>query len=220
MTRGGHVRVYAVLLTALALAGSANAASAQVIEDTGGRGFELLGSIGLLTPVSSLVDDPESFGATVNVSVAWGLDGMLWTSEHFGVGLTGWYSGAKLQVLDTDFQGAVPDDLGDITYLTGTVQAVYRFRGAGSRSPIEPYLAAGGGVRYLGADEIAAPQVVDSTDPAGTIAGGFRVDGILADVMIRLEIRDNISFYKSDATGESKLQNDLILSFGFGYRFP
>lgn len=219
MTRSGRVRIYAALFAAFLLAAGTSPTSGQVISETGGRGLELLGAIGLLTPTASLMEDPESFGVTINVGVAYGLDGTLWTSDHFGVGLTGWYSPAKLQVQSTDFEGAVPDDLGSANYLSATIQGVYRFRGEGSRSPVEPYLAAGGGIRSLWVDEIGAPQIVDSTDPAGTIAGGFRVDGILADVMIRLEIRDNISFYTSPKTDESKMQHDLLLSFGVGVRF-
>ena len=37
--------------------------------------------------------------------------------------------------------------------------------------------------------------------------------------MIRVEIRNNVSFYDSDVTDDSKLQNDVIMSFGVGYRF-
>ena len=59
-----------------------------------------------------------------------------------------------------------------------------------------------------------------STDPAGSIAGGIRLDGILSPrMMIRLEVRNNMSFYTSPATDESRLQNDMILSFGIGTRF-
>lgn len=223
MTPGGRVRIHIVLATALLAAFSTlltpPLSAQQVVEDTEDRGFELMGAIGLMTPIASLMRDPESFGATINVNVAYGIDGTYWTSRKFGVGLVGWYSPAKLQVLETDFQGAVPDDLGRARYVSGMVEGIYRFRGEGSRRSLEPYFALGAGVRHLNVDEIADPQVVTKTDPAGTIAGGIRLDGVLERMMIRLEIRNNMSFYRSPATDESRLQNDMILSFGIGTRF-
>jgi hypothetical protein len=219
MTSGGRVRIHVVLAAALVAAFSAPLAGQQAIEETQDKGFELVGAVGLMTPIASLMSDPESFGATINVNIAYGIDGTYWTSRKFGVGVVGWYSSAKLQVLDTDFQGAVPDDLGRARYAVGMVEGIYRFRGEGSRRSLEPYLAFGAGVRHLNVDEIANPQVVTSTDPAGTIAGGIRLDGILSRMMIRLEVRNNMSLYKSPATDQSKLQNDMILSFGIGTRF-
>jgi hypothetical protein len=201
---------------ALLLAGPANAQTA--FEETGDKGFELLGSIGLLTPVANLTEDPATFGATINVNVIYGLDAIFWTSQRFGVGATGWYSPARLQPRDLP-QGAPEVDLGKADYAVGTLQAIYRFVGSGSQSPLEPYLAAGAGVRHLSVSEAANPEVEDSTDPAGTVAGGVRLQGVISKMMIRLEIRDNFSMYESPTTGESRLQNDVVLTFGVGVRF-
>ncbi len=218
MTRSGRVRIHAMLpavALALLLAGPAKAQTA--FEETGGKGFELLGSIGLLTPLANLTEDPASFGVTVNVNVIYGLDAIYWTSRHFGVGATGWYAPAQLQARDLP-QGIPEITLGDVQYAVGTLQAIYRFVGSGSQSPLEPYLAAGAGVRHLAVSE-ADPELATSTDPAGTVAGGVRLQGVVSKMMIRLELRDNFSMYESPTTGESRLQNDVVLTFGIGVRF-
>ncbi|MFV1987936.1 MAG: hypothetical protein ACC682_11705, partial [Gemmatimonadota bacterium] len=187
-------------------------------EERGGVGYQFLGTVGLLTPLANLTEDPASFGVTINVNVIYGLDATLWTSRHFGVGASGWYAPAQLQARDLA-QGAPEIDLGSADYTVGTLQAIYRFVGSGSRSPLEPYLAAGAGIRSLSVHEAANPEVVNSTDPAGTVAGGVRLRGVISKMMIRLEIRDNFSMFESPTTGESRLQNDVLLSFGVGVRF-
>ena len=222
MTRRGRVRLNSVF--ALALLGAttglplAAQEALQDFDETGNRGFELLGAVGLLTPVGNLTEDPASFGTTINVNVAYGLEGTIWLSRHWGVGAAGWYSPAQLQARDLP-QGIEGPDLGSADYATGAIEAIYRFRGEGSRSVLEPYLAAGGGIRHLSVGPEAAPEVRDATDPAAVVAGGVRLEGVLTKMMIRLEVRDHISMFESPTTGESKLQNDIILSFGVGVRF-
>ena len=106
MTPGGPVRINAVLATAILTAAFSSPLTAQqAVEDTPDQGFEILGAVGLMTPIASLMKDPQSFGATINVNIAYGLDATYWTSRKFGVGLVGWYSPAKLQVLDTGLSG-------------------------------------------------------------------------------------------------------------------
>lgn len=219
MTRSGHVRIDAVLaVVALLMTAGAPVTAQASFQESGDSGFELLGAIGLLTPVGNLTADPASFGTTINVNIAYGLDAIYWTSRNWGFGGTGWYSPAQLQARDIP-QGSIEPDLGTADYAIGTLQAIYRIKGEGSRSPLEPYFAAGGGVRSISVGAKAQPQVESSTDIAGTIAGGVRLEGVISKMMIRLEIRDNISTYKSPTTGESRLQNDLIASFGIGVRF-
>ncbi|MDX1393865.1 MAG: hypothetical protein R3195_05720 [Gemmatimonadota bacterium] len=222
MTRRGRVRLPAVLAAALLGAATTTAPlTAQNpvdFDETGGEGFEILGAIGLLTPLGSLVSNEDGVGATVNVNVSYGLDAVYWASSRWGVGATGWYSPAQLSIVGLP-QGTEQPDLGNADYFVGALNAIYRFRGEGSRSPLEPYLAAGGGIRHLDVGGMAAPFVEDSTDPAATVAGGVRLQGVISKMMIRLEMRDNISLYESPATGDSKLLNDLLLSFGVGVRF-
>jgi hypothetical protein len=201
----------------LVTAGAPTAAQ-DTFDESGDSEFEVLGAIALLTPIGNLTADPATFGTTINVNVAYGLDGIFWASNNWGFGATGWYSPAQLQARDLP-QGSELPDLGKADYLVGAAQAIYRIRSEGSRSPLEPYFAAGLGVRHISVDEMANPEVESGTDPAGTIAGGVRLQGVMSTMMIRLELRDNISTYKSPTTGESRLQNDILISFGVGVRF-
>lgn len=220
MTRSGPVRIHSVLASAALLLAAMNPLAAQdAFDDTGYEGLELVGAIALMTPLGNLTEDAATFGTTINVNLAYGLEAVMWASNRWGFGASGWYSPAKLQARDLP-DGIFEVDLGDAKYAVGTLQAIYRFRGEGSRNPLEPYFALGGGVRHIDVDEdLANPEVVDSTDPAGTIAGGIRLQGLLSKMMIRIEIRDNFSIYESPTTGESRLQNDVLLSFGVGVRF-
>lgn len=214
----GLAPLFGALLAAMALGPRETTAqmAEEAIEE---RGFELLGHVGLITPVGNLTDNPDAFGASMKVSLVYGVDAIYWTSKNFGVGFVGLYAPGELQTLATSFQGVVPDDLGDVDYLAGAVNAIYRFRGSGSSSLVEPYFAVGGGLRRISVDAIAGPEVESSTDPTATLAGGIRIEGIGPGLMMRVEIRDFISSYESPATGDSKLQNDFAISFGIGTRF-
>lgn len=220
--RVGWTRVGS-LAGALLVAGLAPApgAAAQEVEDPNAphETFDVAGFVGLLTPVANLTDDPESFATVIDPYVAMGLDVTYWLSDRFGLDVTGVYSPAELAAKGTQFQGAIPDSLGNVTFLAGAVSAVYRFRSSGSASALEPYLAAGFGLKYVGVDEIARPEVESTTDPAATLAAGIRTR-IVRGLALRIEVRDFASYFEAPTTGDSKLQNDVLVTVGVGAGFP
>lgn len=169
--------------------------------------------VGVLTPLSDLTEDPATFGTAITASGLVGGDVTMWLGRRWGVAVQGVFGPADLQVRATEFQGAVPDDLGEAEVLAGTASVVYRLVPGGAASLLEPYFAAGGGVRRLTVEAIAAPEVEDATDPAATVAAGAyaRVSDALA---FRIEVRDLISSFQSPATGEARLQNDLWVTVG------
>lgn len=216
-TRGAAL---AVGLLVLALAGPSPVAAQMEEEDGGTFGvFDVAGFVGLLTPVANLTEDPESFATVIDPYLALGVDLTYWLSERFGIDVTGVYSPSELAVRSTQFQGAIPDDLGDATFLAGTLSAVYRFRSSGSGSALEPYVAGGFGLKRVSVDEIAAPEVESTTDPAATLAAGIRTR-IVERFTLRIEVRDFASYFESPTTGDSKLQNDVVVTVGVGAGLP
>lgn len=206
-------------LLALSLAGPLGA-NAQMVEDTPtSRPFDVAGFVGLVTPVANLTEDPETFSTSIDPYLALGLDLTYWISTRFGLDLTGVYSPSQLKARGTQFQGAIPPDLGDATLFIGTVSAVYRFPASGSGTALEPYFAGGFGLKRLNVDEIAAPAVESTTDPTATLAAGIRTR-IIESVVLRVEVRDFASYFESPGTGESKLQNDVVMTVGIGAGFP
>jgi len=207
-------------LLVLSLAGPSPAAG-QMEEDEGEAldVFDVAGFVGVLAPVANLTDDPESFATVIDPYLALGLDVTYWLSNQFGIDVTGVYSPSKLAARSTQFQGAIPDDLGDATFLAGTLSAVYRFRSSGSGTALEPYVAAGFGVKRVDVDAIAAPEVESTTDPAATLAAGIRTR-IIESFTLRVEVRDFASYFESPKTGDSKLQNDVVVTVGVGAGLP
>jgi len=179
-----------------------------------GTGIEFFGFVGILAPIATLTENPATFGTVVSTHMLYGGEITLWMSNNFGIGFRGAYSGPDLNAVDTQFEGAIPERLGTLDYLVGTVNVTYRIRSAGSAGSLEPYFTVGGGVRHIAVDEIAAPEVEDSTDPAGTIAAGIRVP-LNSWFRFRAELRDVFSFYESPATGDSQMQHDMAITFGF-----
>lgn len=213
-------RALAVGLLALSLAGpSPVAAQMEDEDDAATEVFDVAGFVGLVTPVANLTDDPETFATSIDPYVALGVDLTYWVSSRFGVDLTGVYAPSQLQARGTQFQGAVPPDLGDATLLIGVLSAVYRFPSSGSGTALEPYFAGGFGLKRIDVDEIAAPQVESTTDPTATLAAGIRTR-LVPSVVLKVEVRDFASYYESPSTGESKLQNDVVVTVGVGAGFP
>ena len=218
MTRAALAGALLVLSLASPLPASAQGGD-DPEDETASEAFDVAGFVGLLTPVANLTDDPESFATVIDPYLAMGLDVTFWVSDRFGLDVTGVYSPSQLAVRSTQFQGAVPDDLGDVQFLAGTLSAVYRFPSSGSGTALEPYFAGGFGLKHISVDEIAAPEVESTTDPTATLAAGIRTR-LLRNVVLRVEVRDFASYFESPTTGESKLQNDVVVTVGVGAGFP
>lgn len=192
---------------------SASSAPAQEPRTTGP---EVAVSGGVLAPLSLLSSSDVSFSTEVSTSAAVS-GGVAWWLGAFGVEARGVWAPARLGLRPTGIGGAIPDNLGDAEYLAGTIDLVYRLRLAGPAGMVEPYVAAGAGVRRLELDPIARPEVRSTTDPVGTLAAGARVD-LWRPVAIRFEVRDHVSRFDATETGSSKLQNDVLVTLGLTVR--
>lgn len=174
--------------------------------------------VGALSPLNDLTTDPASFGTSIAVSPVLGADASFWLGAgRLGIGLQTLFGPGELQVEATEFQGAIPDDLGDADAYAGTVTLLYRLLLSGAQGRIEPYFGLGAGVRHLAVDAIAEPEVEDSTDPLGTIAAGAHV-WFARRLAIRFELRDHLLSFESPTTGDSRLQNDIAVTVGVATR--
>lgn len=182
----------------------------------GARGPDVHLSGGVLAPLSMLSTSDISFSTEVSSSAAVS-GGMTYWLGALGVAARGAWAPAQLGLRPTGIGGAVPDDLGEAEYLAGSVDVVYRLRLSGPASAVEPYVALGGGVRRLELDALARPEVRSSTDAMGTIAGGARV-ALWPPAALRFEVRDHVSRFDATETGDSKLQNDILVTVGLSVR--
>jgi hypothetical protein len=227
MIRCGDVRIQlelarrtlGIALTLAALAAGTVQGQEMAMDqemDATGEGFDLLAAVGILAPVADLTNNPDTYGTSMKVSIGFSADATFWFSRNFGIAATGVYASPDMQPRKL-IPGEEEPDLGGATYLAGGLSAVYRLVGEGSRSAIEPYLALGGGIHHLKVDDEAAPELETRTDPAVTLAGGIRFEGI-SGIVMRVEARDFAYFFKSPATGDSRLQNDVYVTFAVGAR--
>lgn len=182
-------------------------------------GSEYRAFFGALQPLANLTSNPDTWGTVISPDIALGVDATFWLSRNLGISTVGVFAPANLDVFATQAPGAVelPEDVGNATYFSGTVSLTYRIVSGGSAGSLEPYFSIGGGVRHLELDAVAEPEAESSTDPAATLAGGLRIE-VLDGLWMSIELRDIVSRYESPATGDARLQNDTVLSLGFGIR--
>lgn len=218
--RRGPSRLAAAGLAAAGLAALASAAAGQQpVRDGGDGAFRPSGATvgvfaGTLSPLNDLTEDPASFGTFVSVSPAFGAELTLWPrGGRWGVELQGLFAPGQLKLRPTEFQGAVPDDLGDSYYWAGSVAVLHRLRPAGVRGRVEPYFGIGAGLRHLAVEAVASPEVDDATDPLATVAAGTDV-WFSRGFAIRFELRDHLLSFESPTAGDSKLQNDVLVTVG------
>lgn len=168
---------------------------------------------GVLAPLSRLTADPRTFETEISTSGLFGAEVAWWPRRRLGVAVQGAWAPAELNLVPTDFTGALPEELGSARYLSGSVEARYRIELPPEVNLVRPYLALGGGVRRLDVDPIAAPEVADATDPMATAAAGAHVQ-FSGRAELRFEVRDRVTLYRSPTAGEDRLQNDLGVSVG------
>lgn len=206
---------------ALLLAAGSFPAAAQSPAETEGRptagGPDVVGSAGFLAPLANLTRDPEFFASEVSSSFSAGGSLTYWLPGGLGFGVHGVWAPANLNALASEFTGAIPNDLGGARYLAGTFNVLYRLDLGGAASIVEPYGALGAGVRDLSVDRIAREEVGDGTDPVLTGALGVRTS-YTRNLFVQLEVRDLVSRFESAGTGERRLQNDVLVLVGLGFR--
>lgn len=204
----GLAALLALILT------SASGAVAQA--DGPPSGPEVAVSASVLTPLAELTSD---VAFATEVSTAVGASGTVawWFGRELGLTVQGVWAPAELNVRPSEFTGPIPTDLGDADYLAGTGAVTYRIPTSGALASVEPFLGLGGGVRHLSLDPVASPDAEDATDPVGTALAGVTTR-VWPSLAVRLEIRDLVSSYESPLDGETRLQNDVLVSVGVSLR--
>ncbi|MGH7540693.1 MAG: hypothetical protein ACRELC_06825 [Gemmatimonadota bacterium] len=217
---GAGRRVSPTLLPALFLLIAAAPAAAQALPEpppdsapNPNGGVEAVGFVGWISPLADLSQDPTAFNTTLDPYVVVGADVTYWVSRRVGVGVLGAFAPSELGMRSTQPDLEPPEDPGDAEYFAALANLIYRIPVSGTASAAEPYFAAGAGVRHVGVEEVAAPDIGSSTDPAATLAAGVRIG--FGALRLRAEIRDIASFYES-GTGDSRLQNDVAVTVGLG----
>ena len=211
-----------LLLGGLLLAGSGSSELAAQLRMTPDpppgkdTGAEFAGFVGVLQPLGNLTDSGDSFGMAIPPDLLMGGEVTWWASRAVGIGVMGLYSPATLNPVGIGGGSRSVSRLGEIEYMTGIASLTFRLRSDGATGLIEPYASVGGGLRRLRFAGRAVPEI-SATDPAATIAAGLRVS-LTPSIWFRGEVRDMASFYISRATDASKLQNDVVITIGFGIR--
>ena len=188
--------------------------------------LELSGSIGVLTPLSSLTST-DIVGADTSVVARTDLSTTVaflaaldyYFANGLGIGVSAAYAkpDATAQVVDTT---AVPPAfirLGDASYWAVSGNIMYRPHLTGPTALVVPYAAIGAGIRSLSFSQDGTLSLSNSTDLMGTAALGALVD-LATAVALRGELRYNLSSYKSPLTGNSTLQNDIVVSVGATFK--
>lgn len=203
------------LVATLALAfSSVGDAAAQPEGPPSGPEISLSASV--LAPLAGLT---SSTAFTTEVSTAVGASGTVawWFAPNLGLTAQGVWAPAELNVRPSEFTGPIPTGLGDADYLAGTAAVTYRISTSGALGSVEPFFGVGGGVRRLSLDPVASPDAEDSTDPVGTALAGVTTR-VWPSLAVRMEIRDLVSRYESPLDGETRLQNDVLVSVGVSLR--
>lgn len=206
---------------ALLAAGASAPAAAQDADSVSAPARVLVeAGPGLLAPLADLAPgDPGDAGTDPRPAPSLSVAGSVSASAvylfapNLGVGLHGTWSRP-----DVDLErvvGGAPSDgtrrLGDAHFLAGTGELVYRPLAAPGGPSIDPFLAAGAGVRRL---SFSDPSLEDSTDPVATVAAGART-ALGGRFHWLLEVRG--FFASTDPTGRgSRFQNDVLVTVGIG----
>lgn len=184
--------------------------------------FDVSAMIGLLTPLSSLssvdivgIDTAVVARSDLSTTVSYGLELDYFLPSGLGFGVSGVYAhpDASAQVVDTTAVPPAVQNLGTADYWAISGNVLYRPVRSGPRTVVSPYGAIGAGVRILSFSQNGTAGLANTTDFMGTAAIGTLVT--LADwIALRGELRYNLSPYKSGLTGDSNLQNDIIVGVG------
>ncbi len=184
--------------------------------------LELSGSIGLLTPLSSLastdvqaVDTAIVVRTDLSTTVAFVAELDYFFPNGLGIGVQAAYAGPDVTAQQVDTTAVPPAflSLGSADYWAVSGNVMYRPRLAGPAAQVVPYGAIGAGIRGLSFSQNGTLALANSTDFMGTAAIGAVVD-LASWIGLRGELRYNLSSYKSALTGNSKLQNDIVVSVG------
>jgi hypothetical protein len=168
-----------------------------------------------LTPDRQASDVSEiTPGLRLSTGIVLAGSATLFLSPKLGLAVRASWAGAEVDRKALPDGGSGDQRLGDSDYVTATAGVVYRLleRPIGA---LDPYVSAGAGVRHI-SFSFDDPQVEDATDPMLTLAAGMRAF-LLGRIHWTLDVRDAISMFEA-TDGGSRLQNDLLVTVGFGAR--
>lgn len=193
-------------------AGASDGGASGVIVDVG---------VGLLTPLANLAPTAPPTAVdrepapSLSVAVSASANAVYLFTPKLGVGVHGAWSNADVDV-ERVLGGGDGDDgdsrrRGSADFLAGSAELVYRPLGRPRGTSLDPYLAAGGGVRHL---SFSDARLEDETGPMGTVAGGVRTE-VIGPLFWTTEVRG--FFSTADPTDRgSRIQTDVVVSVGLG----
>jgi opacity protein-like surface antigen len=207
-------------LLALAGPGSVSAQSMEGSADEApsASGLELVGYVGVLTPLSKLADSGDSLSAEFSTKVAVAVEADYWFGS-FGIGIEGGYSDPKLTLQLVEQEG-FPQSvaLGTADLWRAAANLMWRPELGGSSAVARPYFGAGPGVVWVMYPASEDFTIEDETRIALSLVGGVQVE-LRSGWFVRLDVRDYISKLDTEPFAETKTQNDLTVKFGIGYAF-
>lgn len=209
------------LFAAAALTVSPGLAVGQQAEGSSAGGFEVTGYVGVLTPLARLADQGDTISAEFSTKAAFALELDFWLDNGLGFAVVGAYSRPDLtiQVFEEDSPFPLPIELGTADMWFVTADIMFRPNLGGAAAVLKPYFGAGAGVLSLTYPQREEIQIGDEERFVGNVFAGahYLVTGPL---FARLDIRDYISKLDTPPFEETRLQHDLIVSFGLGVHIP
>ncbi len=216
-------RIRAASVWVIFLGAAAACARPALAQETGYEAaatLDLTGYAGLLTPLARLADQGDTLSAEFSTKPAFGAELDYWLPSGLGIGMLVGYSRPDLTL-----QKADPDNpfgtrsvgLGQTDAWFAMANVMYRPNLGGSAGVLKPYVGLGAGVISLSYPDQGEVVVEDETRFAGGLVGGAQL-GVSGPVFARLDVRDYISSFDGEPFGESRLQNDIVISFGIGLR--
>lgn len=211
-----------LVLAAASLAAVPEHARAQDRESEGGAGgVEVTGYVGLLTPLAKLADQGDTISAEFSTKAAFALELDLWLDNGLGLAVVGGYSrpDLTLQLFEEDAAFPVPIELGSADMWFATADVMFRPNFGGAAAVLKPYVGVGAGVLSVTYPQVEDIRIGDETRFVGNIFAGahYLVTGPL---FARLDVRDYISRLDTPPFEETRIQHDLIVSFGLGLHVP
>lgn len=220
--RSARVALAATWLSLLAVVGpgfaSAQSADGSMGEQESASGFEVVGYVGVLTPLAKLADSGDTLSAEFSTKIAVAAEVDYWFGS-FGVGLQGSFSDPKLTLQIAEQEGfPVSVPLGDADIWRTSLNFMWRPTLGGSSAIARPYFGAGPAVLWVMYPQSEDFTIEDETRLGISLVGGMEVN-LRSGWFVRMDVRDYISKLDTEPFDQTKVQNDLTVTFGIGYSF-
>lgn len=178
---------------------------------------ELSPVAGALVPLSTLIEASEATeneDVDLSEALVYGGNAALHLPGGLGLEIQGLFApGTETESGD--------GSSADASYRVLTGGLTYRLAPPGIDRVVDPFVGIGGGVRHFSLDEdetSPGEERPEEDDFVATLQLGTYLT--LGSLTLRAEVRDYISSFGLEGTGDSILQNDLAALLGVAFRFP